>query len=277
MSDARYVDQPREVSIETLALCNARCTFCPYPTLDRKGVQMSDEMVMRLLYQLSEFKYPFWFSPFKVNEPLLDPRLQLICETFEKLCSRGRLRLFTNGSPLTTHHVQWIARLKRVEHLWISLNSTDPKEYQTLMGISFEKTAKRLDDLHDGLIPHFPHPVVLSRVSTGDFVRDSEFRMQCFERWPMFRCIVLKRDGWLGYVEPTNGVIPDTPCLRWFELSILSTGVVSLCCMDGEGAHSIGDVNTQSLLEVYNAPHYRDRRLSIVSRRGFEPCRRCTY
>src|SRR5262249_27338104 len=32
-----YLDYPQEVHIETLAMCNATCTFCPYPTMDRQG------------------------------------------------------------------------------------------------------------------------------------------------------------------------------------------------------------------------------------------------
>ena len=34
----------------------------------------------------------------------------------------------------------------------------------------------------------------------------------------------------------------------------MASGKVALCCMDGEGKHVIGDVNTQSVLEIYNAP-----------------------
>ena len=65
-----YLDQPKEVSLETWAQCNAACTFCPYPTMDRIGDKMPDELIDRLVGEMSEFKYPFYFSPFKVNEPL---------------------------------------------------------------------------------------------------------------------------------------------------------------------------------------------------------------
>ena len=61
---ALYMDQPGEVSIETLSLCNARCTFCPYPTLERKGERMSDEMLTRIIDEMNSFEVPFVFSPF---------------------------------------------------------------------------------------------------------------------------------------------------------------------------------------------------------------------
>src|SRR6266568_9089325 len=37
-----YLDYPQEVHIETFAYCNAKCTFCPYPTMERQGDKMPD-------------------------------------------------------------------------------------------------------------------------------------------------------------------------------------------------------------------------------------------
>jgi hypothetical protein len=36
------MDFPTEVTIETQAICNAACTFCTYPTMERKGNKMPD-------------------------------------------------------------------------------------------------------------------------------------------------------------------------------------------------------------------------------------------
>jgi len=130
-----YSEQPHEVSIETFAYCNARCTFCPYTTLERIGAKMPDELIDRLIDEMAEFKLPFYFSPFKVNEPLLDKRLIPICRKFNEKAPRGYLRIFSNGSALTEKNVEGIAGLKKVVHLWISLNSHDPKEYEELMVI----------------------------------------------------------------------------------------------------------------------------------------------
>lgn len=272
---SRYLDQPFEVSIETFALCNARCGFCPYPTLERKGTQLSSALVYSLIEQMSDFTQPFFFSPFKVNEPFLDSRLMRFLRFFENECLNGRLRLFTNGSALTRKLCEEIATLERVEHLWVSLNSCDPMEYETIMGLPLERTALKLDCLHtmDG----FYHSVVLSKVADDDGERNMDFIRGCARRWPRFTARIIKRDGWLGHVEPSSSFIPDQPCSRWFELSVMATGKVALCCMDGTGEFSIGDVTQNTLLEVYNAPHWRERRERIITRKWFEPCRRCTY
>lgn len=269
-----YLSQPIEVSIETQTVCNAACTFCPYPTLDRKGARMSDRLVESLIEQMSHFEAPFYVSPFKVNEPLLDERLPHICGEIMDRCASATLRLFTNGQPLTSKALAWIARLPRVAHLWVSLNEYEAAPYQDLMSLALPITLRRLDALHAD--PTFPHPVVVSRVRDGTD-RDMGFVEFVRTRWPRFRVQVIKRDGWLGYVEPTSPEIPTGPCGRWWELSIMSTGLVALCCMDGTGTHPLGDANVTSLLAIYNQPHLVARRTFPALRADITPCNRCTY
>lgn len=274
-----YATQPREVSIETFALCNAACEFCPYPTLDRKGARLPTPLIDRLLREMRQFTRPFFFSPFKVNEPFLDARLMDICKTFSETTPLGRLRLFTNGSTLTHWRCEAISKLERVEHVWISLNSVNAKDYARIMQLSFEQTRSRLDVLHDMVRrDFFRHPVVISAVS--DIQRPDvnfDFREYVRDRWPRFTPFIIKRDAWIDFTEASCDVVPPTPCARWEELSVTATGTVALCCMDGEAKYTIGDVNTQTLLEIYNSPQYARLRREANARATYAPCNRCTY
>lgn len=264
-----FLDQPAEISLETFAFCNAACTFCPYPTIERKGEKMSDDLIDKIIREMRDFQKPFFFSPFKVNEPLLDKRLIDICRRVE-IETKGVNRIFTNGAPLTQRKIDEIASLERVQHLWVSLNTHIPDDYEELMGIPFIKTAKRLDNLHE---QDFPHKVVLSTVGYPN----EDFRYYCFQRWPLFDSVAIRKTSWLGYTQAQDTEIPAEPCARWFELSIMSSGVVSLCCMDGEGQFPLGDLNNSTLLEVYNSPHWRERRKGLLSRLDVDVCKTCTY
>ena len=279
MSDLRqfYLDWPHEVSIETFAKCNAACTFCPYTTLDRIGEKMTDELIDKILFELRDHPWPFMISPFKVNEPFLDKRLIPLCQRINRELPRAMLRLFTNGSALTDKLVGEVARLENVAHLWVSLNEHRPAEYKALMGLDFDRTCANLDKLNAAAdLGLFPHPLVVSKVKAHDET-DNEFAAWCKARWPAIQVHLIKRDGWLGYVEPGSPEIPDAGCGRWYELSITATGVVSLCCMDGEARFAIGDLNEESLFEVYNKPAYRARRVLNQSRLEVHPCSTCTY
>lgn len=272
-----YLHQPREISIETFTLCNAQCTFCPYPTLERKGEKMSDATIQFLLAQMSEWKYPFFFSPFKVNEPLLDNRLQTICEQVRDNIPRAQLRLFTNGSTLTPKNLTWIAKLNNVEHLWVSLNTFDPVTHHKVMGLNLNNTLSKLDELHARIkTGEFPHKVTCSAVSVSH-VADAIFAKTCSKLFPLFSPRIVKRDAWLGYTEAHDKEVPASPCTRWWELSITSQGIASLCCMDGKGEFAVGNANEKTLLEIYNQPTLLNRRLGTIARRSVEPCMRCTY
>lgn len=275
-----YLDWPHEVSIETFSKCNASCSFCPYTTLDRIGTKMPDEMIDRIIDELKDHPLPFIISPFKVNEPFLDKRLLPICRRINKELPKARLRLFSNGSALTQKHIEEVAQLERVAHLWVSLNEHEPDAYHELMGLDFERTAVNLDMLHAfKAAGGFPHDVVVSKVmgAVRPTPRDHEFALFVEDRWPLFAYHLIKRDSWLGYVEPNDAPVPDAPCGRWYELSICADGKVSLCCMDGKAEFKIGDMNKQSLFEVYNQPFYRARRVKNMSRLDVSPCSSCNY
>ncbi len=239
---------------------------------------MSDELLNKLVDELCTFTEPFFFSPFKVNEPLLDKRLVPLLIDINKRQPLARIRLFTNGAPLTRFKIMELTEVKNIEHVWVSLNSIDPEEYERIMQIKFNMTTERLDILHD-LVQDgtFQHPVVVSRVVAGDSTIEWNFISYVTQRWPLFKAVLIKRDAWLGDINAPQIEVPNTPCVRWFELSICSTGVVSLCCMDGHGKFPIGDVNTQTMLEVYNSPHWRERREQKLSRKAVYPCSTCSY
>ena len=50
---AGLLDFPAIVHLETQANCNASCNFCPYPSLERKGTRMSDELIAKVAVALS--------------------------------------------------------------------------------------------------------------------------------------------------------------------------------------------------------------------------------
>jgi hypothetical protein len=274
-----YSDWPHEVTIETYAKCNAACVFCPYPTLERQGAKMSDEMIDRILGELKDHPYPFMIAPFKVNEPFLDKRLIPLCERINRELPNAWLRLFSNGSALTVKHIQGVAGLRQVRHLWISLNDHRPDEYQRIMSLDFKRTTGNLDMLHALMeLGEFLHPVTVSKVMEGRIAGeiDREFAAYVHRRWPLFSSHLIKRDRWIDYLEDDGSEVPDTPCGRWYELNITAEGIVSLCCMDGTAEHPIGDLNTQTLQEVY-AVQKRARAEKLSRKIVGGACGGCTY
>ena len=53
-----YLDFPSVLGIETMALCNAACEFCPYPVLERKGAVMPDTLIEKILDDIQNLRSP---------------------------------------------------------------------------------------------------------------------------------------------------------------------------------------------------------------------------
>lgn len=273
-----YIDYPTEVSIETQAVCNAACSFCPYPTIERKGQKMSDELLDKIIIDLLEIppEVRFGIAPFKVSDPFLDKRIFDFSKRINRELPNADLRFFTNGAPLTDKNLEKLAEISNITHLWISLNDSDSDRYEKLMGIPFAKTIERMDSLHRMVQNGYPHQICVSRVQ--DFSNgDAEFLRFVRDRYPLFRGMITKRSNWVGQISTNfDKTVPPVACGRWFEISIMSTGKVALCCMDGEGNHVIGDVNNASVLDIYNSPSFRKMRQFLSSRKGAaSPCDTC--
>ena len=275
-----YMDYPTEVTIETQAVCNAKCSFCPYDTMKRKGDRMSDALIDKIINDLKAIPeaVPFTIAPFKVNEPFLDKRFITVCEKINNELHNAKLRIFTNGSTLTDEVIDRISGIRNVIHLWVSLNESEKASYEAKIKLPFEKTIARLDALHKRVDGGDFHQVIVSRVADGSDA-DGKFSLFLRARYPLFDCILLGREDWTGQVhsEEQRRVSPYG-CYRWFEVSIMASGKVALCCMDGEGKHVIGDVNNQSVLDIYNSPRYKKLRQYTNSRiAAVPPCDHCTY
>ena len=147
------------------------------------------------------------------------------------------------------------------------------------MQLPLDRTLANLDILHEMVVgSRFSHPVMVSRVTDGT-ARDREFVSFIKQRYPRFNPFLIGANNWTGQVEVgADRPVPPSGCVRWFELSIMASGKVALCCMDGEGKHVIGDVNTQAVLDVYNSPEYRKMRQFTFSRKdAAAPCNKCAY
>lgn len=276
------VDYPAIVHLETLANCNAACSFCPYPGLERKGVRMPDALIAKVIDDLTDIPQDlsFQLAPYKVSEPFLEARLFDILELANSKLPNANISIITNGSPLTERKVLQLGKVRNLLYINVSMNFDNPEEYESVMKIPFARTVERLEMLHrmhaEGVIGC---KVRLTRVATN---RDDDMSFVHWVRtnFPRFKPDIVPRHDWIGEVSTPDGAlaVPDAPCHRWFDMSITATGVVSMCCMDGGAKYPKGDVNTQHVLEIYNQPWLRELRQTLISRRKTRsPCSHCTY
>lgn len=97
--DVRTQEYPlfNSICIETAALCNRSCVFCPNHQKDRPDEFMPLELIWKMRDELAAIRYNGRLSLYIYNEPMRDPRLVEIASSFSEHVPRARLMLDTNG------------------------------------------------------------------------------------------------------------------------------------------------------------------------------------
>lgn len=286
LASGRYLDYPMIIGFQTLVRCNASCSFCPYPTLARKGERIDDALITKFIDELADIPadVPFSVNPSRVNEPLLDKRVLPMVFEIERRYANASTVLFTNGSTLTDATIERLCDLERLATLNVSFNDHRPDEYARTMRLDYARTVRHLDRLH-GVVRRGGVPaeaVRLSRVGDGSRADDA-FVAWCLDRWPAFQAKVVPRDDWMGDVAVDRvGRLPNVGCMQWFKLQILASGRAAFCCIDASGDRGGGSFAERHLLELYNEPWRRKLR-ERTPRRGARrprtprPTRRATH
>jgi len=289
MLQQQYLDTPMHVHIETVGMCNARCRCCPNAVSPRRTEKMSDELFAKIVEDLKELPQDRFLaiSPFKLNEPLVDPKIFQRMKMLAQALPQARLWLTSNWALADEARIRQLAEVPQLGYIWISLNSLDPVEYRQWMGLELERTVENIRRL---LVwnrsKRFVPMVILGRVADGteqdrQFGEDVRRTFADFQEGVDYQIGLLPRGDWMGDCPEANSLaaarLAELPCARWFEVSITCTGQVAFCCMDGLCHHPLGDVNRQSILEIYQQAACRELRQLLPPRRLVGPCAGCTF
>ncbi len=291
---------PSRVHVETLALCNAKCSFCDYKQLARKGEKMPDALIDKILDDLSEIpeSHSFVITPYKVSEPFLDSRIGQIVEKFLSFHKRSKVEIISNGNYIPKNIIRELQEIsnstpkclrdKNALSFAFSLNEADQSRYESLMKLSYKKTLQNLKELHNLYSEEsFNASIRLTRVSTNAKI-DAEFRDFCAKNFPNFQCSLIKLNDWASSNQFSMNILTSTinhgnlyamsPCHRWTDLSIMANGNLALCCMDsGINSHHLGNVKNENCLKLYFKKTSRFIPDSLQRKDAPIPCKDCTY
>jgi len=282
----RHMDYPMNIQLETVGRCNAKCDFCPHSKLERKFAVMGDELFEKIVNEASVIppssQLNFYMNV--VNEPFMDKKIFSRMRMLNDKIDHATIGIYTNMNIMPPHFFERLAEIRQITYWNVSFNAANKKEYEESMGINFERTVTNIRSFlsENRKNNYVRDPVYLSRIATGSEA-DSRFIEECKSLFAGYNCneefvpVCKNRADWLGQVQVTRqSTIPVLlPCNQWFNISILCNGIVPHCCMDAKGAFPLGDVNKQSILEIYNSPHFRNLRENAISRDVIYPCNTC--
>jgi len=86
------------IQVQTIDLCNLKCPWCPNSYLSQTGKKMSQKLLNKIVNELAGLDYQGRFSPYLMNEPLLDERLCDIVSYARGKLPNANILIATNGT-----------------------------------------------------------------------------------------------------------------------------------------------------------------------------------
>ena len=209
---------------------------------------MTDELFRKIINELSEMNYSAAVSFYSNNEPLLDERIVEFCKYAHEKLPNAYFRLFTNGLLLTLE--KFLELMPYLDILIID-NYNDDKQINT----------PELKKVYDYIQTH---PEIQKRVN---FV----FRLQ--------NEVLKSRGGQApNKIGRNDKRMLRFLCTRPFcQLIIRPTGEISLCCNDALGKYTMGNLNMQTINEVWNSEKFKSVREEMLKngRKNLMLCKEC--
>lgn len=248
------MERPQLLQIESTARCNAKCFFCPVGTgLNREVGDMSDELFEKILAEANNLGIGMVLL-FLNGEPFIFNRF---FDWLQRLrdCEM-KTHIFTNGVALSEEKAkQLVSYSDIIELVCFSVPGYNGASHREIMGLNHSKVLENIRQflsINNGQINCYASMPDIN----GPIYQDA---WKKYWKAIGLRPQVNPNFNWGGRVGKDKAGYTSY-CGRLYHMTVLWDGRVSLCCMDGHGEVILGDLNTQTILEVYNselAKHYR--------------------
>jgi radical SAM protein with 4Fe4S-binding SPASM domain len=253
---------PSLIQIETIVTCNARCTMCGMNVLARKRGKMSWVLFEKIIADMVEMGGFYTICPFINGDPLCDNRMLNMLQYIKERLPDIEIGWYTNGLLLTEDILCKLIEIGNVGVFNISIHGGSKEIYEAVMGLSWDDLVEKLALLtsinNDSGKPFEVRAHMCNFSMTHDSIDD--FRELCAEFGMVAGVCCFSNFG--GTIRDDDGEAPfkNMPyklCNRsQNHVYILWDGTVIGCCFDVNGVNRFGNVNEQSLKEIWESPEY---------------------
>lgn len=290
------ISTPFVVHVDTCNMCNFKCKFCT--TGDHELLKKHNRPIghmpyatfTKLIDDLTRFPTKVKDLIFHKNgEPLLHERIIDMMRYAKQKDVANKLILVTNGSLLTPKLSREIMSVG-IDFMQISLEGVNAEGYKKVSGvdIDYEKLVANV-----GYLFAHRHPDTTLNVKLMDCGLTEEEKQQFFDDFGKV-CSTCDIEHPISYTQPTVkdtslGIMKGTThdmyestykevcTLPFYTMNINFNGKVSACSFDWRHGLIMGNVNDESLPDIWNGKLYNDfRRIHLRKERNNHPlCTGC--
>lgn len=276
---------PKVVLIDSISYCNLRCSMCVHSEMKRKKGIMPWPLFTKIIDEIAETdKTVRVWMVFFGEALILRKTKPSIFDMIAYAKGKGLTDVVLNSNANLLDHDSAVGLINAgLDAIYIGLDAFKPETYAKIrVGGNHEKTVKNVINLLE-------QKKLLKSKTPEIFVQFVEMDINRAEKedfikfWSGHGAAVKIRPkvSWAGMIEAPNLVLGDEdrwPCYWAMRtMSITDTGKAVTCAVDLDARHIAGDVNTQTLKEIWNGGLKELRDLHLSGRYSDLPknCRDC--
>lgn len=277
----RY-DYPPSFIVEMTAYCNLQCTMCPQPQVTRRRAQMSFETWRRIVDDIAAHSPDSELWPAIMGEPLLLGDDFYTFVQYARESGLDNINLNTNLLLLEERDYERIMLLG-LRSINVGLDAATAETYARIrQGGDFEVARRNmLGILGVAKRLGLQGPKIVAQLVEMEENIDEVDAFISYWTSKGAHVKLRRRLGWGKGVDAPYLAIKQTerfmpcPCLIR-AMSIHWDGRVPQCDGDWNGEEYLGDVNKQSIKEIWDGELARRRERHWNGDFDFEPCRHCS-
>lgn len=273
---------PVDIIVEVTGYCNLRCIMCPYPSLKRAKGNMDFSTFQKIVDETAKEnpQARIWLAI--MGEPLMlgDQIIEFIRYAKEK--GIREICLNTNANLMSGNLAEKLLK-SGLDKILISIDAASKTAYDKIrVGGDFECVRSNVEHLLDIKAKNNnEHLDVITQFIVMD---ENEHEVESFKTYWLERGAIVKirpKLGWGNAIQSTvlDNIAKETerfPC-AWLTrtVSIHWDGSFSQCDADYEGAYSPGNLNANTIKEVWDGILAERRKRHWEGDYDFEPCKSC--
>jgi radical SAM protein with 4Fe4S-binding SPASM domain len=287
------IGMPLAAGIELTNLCNLHCPECPSGsgTLSRARGFMELDLFEKLISEAGQYLWNI--NLYFQGEPMLHPEFF----SFVRKAGKSKVTVSTNGHFLSEMACRELAQ-SGIDKLIVSVDGMDNETYTLYRkGGNLEKVLNGIRNVNHELeraggSMNIEIQFLVHKYNEGQIPLAKKFAEEQNAHLRLKSMQINNLDNisnWLPSqrkfrrFENRNGVFSlknsyRNRCMRlWMNPVITWDGKVVPCCFDKDAEYIMGDLNSDSLQEIWNGEKYRQFRSSLLtSRKSISICRNCT-
>lgn len=277
---------PIDVSLELSSQCNLACEYCYHSdpkNLPFKRGLMETSLAMKIINQAWLHSVPALKFNWK-GESTLHPNFEVITRAAKERAS-GRTfqdRLTNSNFKFKNNHESIFIGLSHQTKVKVSFDSFIPAVMEKQRRLSnHAEIMANIDKFYNW--PGRETELVIQSVRTK-LNANEDLEGEIKKRWPSAGCSV--RDMVKGRVnknldelENKTRDVERQPCIQAFARIIFNhKGLAFPCCPDVKEQLAIGNIETQTLYEIFNSTKAKGLRagLKLGEQFQYEPCKSCS-